>query len=923
MKRARFLWTFSFLCIFSFINIFASESDSMVTIDKISVQSDINSAKIILESNLPLPVPNAFYDEENPSTIIIDLGRAKITQDLYKIEKSPEIEEIDFITDEADKTYLRINLKERHFFRIYSDQKSMVIELHPIQEDHGEYLYTPQAREELEKNNNRTIYLNEIAVFEDGESINITAKVTNEVTPNIFVLNNPLRLVVDFCNTVNLCKKYFNQINKSNLETVTASQFQFLNPHKIARMTFYLSQPKFYSVNYKNKEMTISLHADSIFHASPAIASPDSGNSQPNIDPEPSPPEQIIDPEPSPQEHVDPEAMKIQTEDIQKKTFAETTPESPEKPIANITQKSVPQEQIKVETINVEFEDITPSNEFSSFMTDNNFTSSYRDIPYRIIYPVAKTTPKSPEKAKPNNNHQEIPQEQLEPEAMKTQTEDILRNEVVETIPESPEKPQPNNNHQEIPQEQLEPEAIKTQTEDIPRKKEKESQEPSTPPEPKTTQKSPQEKQIKTKTLAEAQIKYRGEPISPKFKDADLRDVILSICESFGLNVVFDPEVKGTVTCDFKDIPWDQFIEIILKINRMGKITEGNVLRVAPIDILTKEERDERTLEVSKELAEPIQVRTFTLSYSKADKVREMVAGKLSDRGEIIVDVRTNTLVVSDVKDRIEIIEKLINVFDAATPQVSIEARIVEATSNFIRNLGVQWGWRGVADPFYGNQTSLSFPNKILNDGAMIPQGTTTRGIGGPLGGYAINLPAPAFSSAVGFSFSNILDTFRLDMALSALETSGEGKIISRPNVTTQNNQEAEIIQGRQIPVQTTANFTTTTRYQNAALELKATPQITAEGTIIMVIEIKNNAPDWANLVNGIPPILTQSAKTTVTIPDGGTTVIGGIHRTQDAVTREKVPFLHKIPLLGNLFRSFSRTQQTRELIIFITPRII
>ena len=506
---------------------------------------------------------------------------------------------------------------------------------------------------------------------------------------------------------------------------------------------------------------------------------------------------------------------------------------------------------------------------------------------------------------------------------MKIQTENIQRNEVAETSTESPEKPQPNNIQKTIPQEQVEPEAQKTQTEDIQRKKEKESQEPSTPQEPKTTQKPPQEKQIKTKTLAAAQIKYRGELISPKFKDADLRDVILSICESFNLNVVFDPEVKGIVTCDFKDVPWDQFIEIILKINRMGKIIEGNVLRIAPIEILTKEERDQRTLEVSKELAEPIQVKTFALSYSKADKVREMVAGKLSDRGEIIVDARTNTLVVSDVKERIEIIEKLINVFDAATPQVSIEARIIEASSTFIRNLGIQWGWRGVADPFYGNQTSLSFPNKVLNDGAMIPQGTTTRGIGGPLGGYAINLPAPAFSSAVGFSFSNILDTFRLDMALSALESSGEGKIISRPNVTTQNNQEAEIIQGRQIPVQTTANFTTTTRYQNAALELKATPQITAEGTIIMVIEIKNNAPDWANLVNGIPPILTQSAKTTVTIPDGGTTVIGGIHRTEDAVTRERVPFLHKIPLLGRLFRNLSRTQQTRELIIFITPRII
>jgi type IV pilus assembly protein PilQ len=205
----------------------------------------------------------------------------------------------------------------------------------------------------------------------------------------------------------------------------------------------------------------------------------------------------------------------------------------------------------------------------------------------------------------------------------------------------------------------------------------------------------------------------------------------------------------------------------------------------------------------------------------------------------------------------------------------------------------------------------------------MIPQGIVTKGISGPLGGYAVNLPAPAFNTAVGFSFANILDTFRLDLALSAMETSGSGRIISSPKVTTQNNQPAEIIQGRQIPVQTVANFTVTTRYVNAALELKATPQITAEGTIIMFVELQNNAADFANLVNGIPPITTQSAKTTVMVPDGGTTVIGGIYRTEDSVTRDSVPFLSKIPILGNLFRSFARTKQNRELLIFITPRII
>jgi type IV pilus assembly protein PilQ len=408
-----------------------------------------------------------------------------------------------------------------------------------------------------------------------------------------------------------------------------------------------------------------------------------------------------------------------------------------------------------------------------------------------------------------------------------------------------------------------------------------------------------------------------------KLKDSDLRDVVLYLADIAGLNVVFDPDVRGTVTVNLQDVPWDQALEIILKQNKMGRTIEGNILRIAPIAVLTREEEEQRRLKESKELAGPVLVRTITLSYSKAKDVQALLRSKISDRGEIIVDDRTNTLLISEVRDKMALLEKLIEVVDTPTPQVSIEARVVEASATFVRNLGIQWGFRGIADPFYGNATNLQFPNSVLVDGALIPQGIVTKGIGGPLGGYAVNLPAPAFNTALGFSFANVLDTFRVDVALSALETGGDGRIISRPSVVTQNNQQAEIIQGRQIPVQTVANFTVTTRYVNAALELRATPQITAEGTVIMLIEIQNNAADFANLVNGIPPITTQSATTTVMIPDGGTTVIGGIYRTEDSVTRERVPFLHQIPILGSVFKNFARTKQTRELLIFLTPRII
>ncbi|MBP7707292.1 MAG: type IV pilus secretin PilQ [Candidatus Aminicenantes bacterium] len=432
-----------------------------------------------------------------------------------------------------------------------------------------------------------------------------------------------------------------------------------------------------------------------------------------------------------------------------------------------------------------------------------------------------------------------------------------------------------------------------------------------------------QQAQFKPKTIVGDEEKFSGDIISLKIKDSDLKDVVLYLAEFAGLNVVFDPDVRGTVTVNLQDVPWDQALEMILKQNKMGKTIEGNILRIAPIAVLTREEEDQRKLKESKELAGPVMVKTITLSYSKAKDVANLLRSKISSRGEIIVDDRTNTLLISEVRDKLELLEKLIGVVDTPTPQVSIEARVVEASATFVRNLGIQWGFNAEASQYYGNATNLQFPNSVLVNGAIIPQGTVTKGIGGPLGGYAVNLPAPSFNSAIGFSFANVLDSFRVDIALSALETGGDGKIISRPSVVTQNNQQAEIIQGRQIPVQTVANFTVTTRYVNAALELRATPQITAEGTIIMTIEIQNNAADFANLVNGIPPITMQSAKTTVMVPDGGTTVIGGIYRTEDSVTRERVPFLHQIPILGSIFKNFARTKTSRELLIFITPRII
>ncbi len=432
----------------------------------------------------------------------------------------------------------------------------------------------------------------------------------------------------------------------------------------------------------------------------------------------------------------------------------------------------------------------------------------------------------------------------------------------------------------------------------------------------------PQKEKAASRTIYDPAEKYSGELISPKFKDADLRDVILWLGGRVGLNVIIDQDVRGRVTVAFEDVPWDQFLDMILKNNKLGRILEGNVLRIAPLNALAEEEKAQLALMTAREASGPIVTKTYSLSYATAREVSEIIKSKKSGRGDIVIDTRTNALIVSDVQEKIDLIDEIIATLDAATPQVTIETRIIEATSTFIRNLGIQWGYRAIADPFYGNQTSLRFPNKILSDGALIPQGTVTKGLGGPLGGYAINLPASSFSSALGVSLANVLDTFRVDMAITALESEGSGKIISSQRVTAQNNKEAYINQGRQIPIQTTANFTVTTQYVNAGLELRATPQITADGTIIMTIDIQNNAADFSTTAGGIPSITTQSAKTTVMVPDGGTTVIGGIFRVEDSITREKVPLLHQIPILGALFKNLAKNRTNREVLIFITPRI-
>jgi type IV pilus assembly protein PilQ len=419
--------------------------------------------------------------------------------------------------------------------------------------------------------------------------------------------------------------------------------------------------------------------------------------------------------------------------------------------------------------------------------------------------------------------------------------------------------------------------------------------------------------------------KYTGHPVSMDFQGVDLRSVLRTFAEISGLNMVIDPDVQGTVDIVLTDVPWDQALEVILRGNSLDYTVDGSIVRIARVETIRKEQDARTLLAQSAANAGALAVRTYTLSYAKADQAAPLIKSSvLSPRGNVQIDARTNTLIITDLPARLDTVAQLLTTLDRAEPQVEIEARIITTTREFAKALGVQWGFNGRVTPDVGNTTNLTFPNNGTLGGRVGglqgPGGTDPRAGANDSAGTAVNLGVPTATSAVGLALGSINGAFNLDVALSALERTGKGRILSTPRVTTQNNVEAEITQGVQIPVQTEANNTVTVTFKDAALTLKVTPQITAAGTVIMQITLENATPGV--LVNDIPSIDTQRAITRVQVSDGMTTVMGGIFVSREQTTNEKTPVLYRIPFLGWLFKRDSQVDESRELLIFITPRI-
>ena len=421
--------------------------------------------------------------------------------------------------------------------------------------------------------------------------------------------------------------------------------------------------------------------------------------------------------------------------------------------------------------------------------------------------------------------------------------------------------------------------------------------------------------------------KYTGEPISVNLKDVDLKDFFRLVHEISGLNVVLDPNVKGTLTIVLDDVPWDQALDIVLKNNDLSRQLEGNVLRIATVETLKKEAESRRAQVEAEALAvEKVSVTRF-LSYAHAKDVVPTVKNFLSQRGDVIADERTNALIIQDIPSVIPPIDRVLQQLDRKTQEVEIEARVVAATRSFARDIGTQlgFGWGNHATAVGGASSVGTSPVGTfgLNPfytvvGSTAPSATTLSQI--PL---FSNMPVTNPTS--GISLINRSMNMQIDAILTMAESRGLLKILSRPRVVTQNNIQALVRQGVRVPIVTQAQLggPPTVSYVDAFLRLTVTPQITSENTIFLNVDVENTTPDFGRTVQGNPTLITQQATTQVLVTDGGTVVIGGVIQTQNSVSIQQVPLLGNVPALGNLFKRRTVTTSNQELIFFITPRII
>ncbi|MCC6215406.1 MAG: type IV pilus secretin PilQ [Polyangiaceae bacterium] len=428
------------------------------------------------------------------------------------------------------------------------------------------------------------------------------------------------------------------------------------------------------------------------------------------------------------------------------------------------------------------------------------------------------------------------------------------------------------------------------------------------------------------------QARFTGRRIDLDLKDADIHNVLRLLADVGRVNIVTADNVSGSVTIRMRNVPWDQALDIVLQAKSLGMVRQGNMIRVAPQSDLEKERemaiaRRKQELELA-----PLETRIIPVSYARASDIQQRARDLLSPRGTIAVDDRTNVLIVRDVTGNLNQIEELTRSLDTQTPQVLVEARIVEATSRYLREVGIQWGGDTTFSGATGNPTGLAFPNSVGVVGGASDDSTPTAGLSPftnrvATPNFAVNLPAAVGTGAggaIGLSFGSIDNTINLAVRLSAAESTGMLRIVSSPRILTLDNREARISQGTLIPFSQVSAQGVQTTFQEAKLQLLVRPHVTADGSVSMHVKINRDEPDFNQTsARGDPTILKREAETDLLVMDGHTAVIGGIFSRNTGRNLDQVPFFGDIPLIGLLFQRRRSSDTRSELVIFLTPRIV
>lgn len=411
------------------------------------------------------------------------------------------------------------------------------------------------------------------------------------------------------------------------------------------------------------------------------------------------------------------------------------------------------------------------------------------------------------------------------------------------------------------------------------------------------------------------QPKYTGEKLTLQFQDMDLKAILHTLGDFAGINIVISDDVQGSMALNLVNVPWDQALDIILKSKGLGKRQEGNVMMIAPADIIAQREQQELEANKQQEELAPLRTELIQINYAKAAEIAAILqaglgastdsaasskpVGILSERGSVTIDQRTNTILVQDVATKLEDVRRLVGQLDIPVRQVLIEARIVTADDGFARDLGARFG---VSD--------------VMNSGEVNSD-------------FNVNLPIANPAGSLGLSFARLQDGIVVDMELSALESENRGEVVASPKVITANQKEAYIKAGEEIPYQQSsggASGSTTIQFKEAVLELRVTPQITPDGNVILDLKIVQDTRGDALIFDGVaaaPAINTQEVGTQVLVKNGETIVLGGIFQHRTTYDESKVPLLGDIPLLGWLFKNTQREDTKQELLIFVTPKII